>query len=100
LSVPSLSRPEAGWIALLAAHAEGGLPARAFHDRFLAAWREARDTLGGAPAAVEALFFVVEAFDPDPGLRTPPMPWDADEAELAAATRAALARLRAEAGGG
>lgn len=80
------------WEKLLAAFLAGDLSEAAFHDRFLALWRLQRDS--GLPPAIERLFYVVEAFSPLPHLRDPGQPWEADSAELRAATRQALFDLR------
>lgn len=82
-----------GWRALLGSFLAGRLDAAGFHDRFFDEWHAAMNR-GGAdiPEAIEALFFVVEAYCPDPSLRTA-SPYEADDTELAEAVRKADARL-------
>lgn len=81
-----------GWPRLLQDFLAGRISAAVFHDRFFVLWRKQFDG-DTVPAAVERLFFVVEAFTPDPALRDPALPWEADEAELRAAARLALGEL-------
>ena len=84
------------WRSLLSAFDADEIPADVFHDRFFLLWRGQFNGGDPPPAAIETLFFVVEAFCPDPGLRDPSQPWEADEAELHAAVRVALRRLDRE----
>lgn len=83
----------ADWRALIEGLVAGTTDPAVFHDAFLALWRQERDQ--GLPAAIEELFYVVEAFTPDPALRDSTAPWEADEAEVLAAARTALAALEA-----
>lgn len=88
----------ADWQRLVAAFVEGQIDERAFHDRFFELWNavSASGFAVDVPKAVETLFFVVEAYCPDPELRNPDSPCEADDAELRQAATAALAALRAE----
>ena len=79
------------WRRLIGDFLAGSLDAAGFHDGFLALWRRDRDA--GLPEAVDRLFYVVEAFTPDPALRQPDQPWEAGEAELRQAARQALRDL-------
>lgn len=55
----------ADWRALIDAYLDGRLSAEAFARRFLDAWRAQRDArTEPIPAAIESLFFAVEAFEP------------------------------------
>lgn len=83
----------AGWRALLEGFVGGDTPAAAFHDAFFRLWREQFQGGDPPPDAIGTLFYVVEAFCPDPALRNPGDPTEADEAELHAAARVALAAL-------
>ena len=60
------------WAELLAEFANGRLTAEHFHDRFLAAWRRARDCSkhlpDSIPDSIEDLFFTVENYCSDPAL--------------------------------
>lgn len=80
------------WLLLLQDYLAGRMDAAEFHDRFLAAWRAARDRGEPEPAPVADLFYVVEAFTPDPALRGGP--YEASEEELRAAAEQAAIRLR------
>ena len=59
----------AGALQLLDNFAAERLDATSFHNRFLAVWREARDTLVSWPGTIgqilEAVFYSVECFDPN-----------------------------------
>lgn len=83
----------AEWEALLERFLAGDMATEAFHDRFFALWHERFDS-DPAPAPVERLFYVVEAFTPDPALRDARHPWDAEADEVLQAARRALAELR------
>ncbi|MGD9783392.1 MAG: colicin immunity domain-containing protein [Hyphomicrobiaceae bacterium] len=82
-----------GWLELLRAFVSRRTDGRSFHDRFLDRWRVARDRAEPLPVAIDDLFYVVEAYCPDPTLRTPGIPFEADEAELRNSAETALARL-------
>lgn len=82
----------AAWHRLIEGFVAGAIDPGGFHDAFLTLWRQGRDQ--GLPAAIEDLFYVVEAFTPDPDLRDASALWEADEAELLAAARKALAALQ------
>jgi hypothetical protein len=49
----------------------GRMDAAAFHDRFFELWHTTDREHVPAPPAIETLFFVVEAYCPDPALRDP-----------------------------
>lgn len=83
------------WLALIEGFAAGRLGPAAFHDAFFALWHEGFEA--GHPVAVERLFPVVEAYEPDPALRDTAAPWAADEAELREAAGRALSALIGEA---
>ena len=78
------------WRELVGAYVAGGLSTNAFHDRFFDLWHAAEGRGDRLPRAVETLFYEVEAYCPEPELRTGDEP---SEAELKAAAQAALARL-------
>jgi hypothetical protein len=81
------------WERLLAGLVDGRLTTEAFHDDFFVLWR--RQFEGGpVPAPVERLFYVVEAFTPDPALREAGQPWEADADEVLQAARHALYEIR------
>ncbi len=86
---------DAGWHDLLCDYLERRIDERAFHDLFFALWHaaSASDWSVPVPAAIEDLFFVVEAYSPDPELRDPGAAWEADEREVRAAAQRAHARL-------
>lgn len=81
------------WEELLAGFVDGRLTTEAFHDAFFALWR--RQFEGDpVPAPVERLFYVVEAFTPDPALRDAGQPWEADADEVRDAALRALDEIR------
>ncbi|MBL8564701.1 MAG: hypothetical protein JNM89_03185 [Hyphomicrobiaceae bacterium] len=85
---------EVGWRALLGSFREGRVDAVTFHDLFFDRWHAAmRDGGVEIPKANETLFFAVEAYCPDPALRHPDSPFEADDLELSEAIRQARARL-------
>lgn len=83
------------WRELLAAFVDRRINEAIFHDRFFDAWNRlsAAHFAIAPPPAIEELFYVVEAYCPDPALRDPESPYEADDAELRAAAERALARL-------
>lgn len=81
------------WLELLRAFTGRRIEETEFHDRFLRRWRVARDRADWLPDAIEDLFLVVEAYCPEPALRTPDSRFEADDAELRASAEIALARL-------
>lgn len=78
------------WRRLLQCFVSDSIGAAAFHDRFLEAWRTARDRADPEPQPIADLFYVVEAYCPDPSLQGP---YDATELELRAAAEQTLVRL-------
>jgi len=85
----------ADWRALIEAYLDGRLSAEAFARRFLEAWRAEREArLAPIPAAVESLFFAVEAFDGAAQLADSGAVEDDD---MRQAAQRALRELRAEA---
>lgn len=84
------------WTDLLNDFLERRIDERAFHDRFFELWH--RCVSPGAadlpPSAIETLFFVVEAYCPDPLLRDPDNGYEADDAELRTAARTAFRALQ------
>lgn len=85
----------AEWRRLVAALVEHRIDEAAFHDRFFEMWNavSASGFAVEVPKAIETLFFVVEAYCPDPALRDPDSPYEADDAELREAAETALAAL-------
>lgn len=81
------------WLELLRAFAARRIDETVFHDRFVVLWREARDRAEPLPGPIDSLFYVVEAFCPDPALRSPGNRHEADETELRNSAEHALARL-------
>lgn len=86
---------DADWRTLLVGFRDGFIDTRTFHDRFFDLWHacSAADWISPPPAAIEALFYVVEAYSPDPDLRRPDCPWEADEQEPRSAVESALVEL-------
>lgn len=89
----------ADWRRLVAAFVGRDTDEREFHDRFFETWHavSASGFAVEVPKAIETLFFVVEAYCPDPALRDPSSPYEADDAELRQAAETALAALAIEA---
>ncbi len=85
---------DADWRALILDFVSGRSSEAAFHDRFLAAWRATRDAGEPLPPPVGDLFYVVEAYCPDPALRNPASPCEADDAELRLSAEQAFRRLQ------
>ncbi len=84
---------DADWRALVLDFVERRCSEAAFNDLFLDAWRAARDCGKPIPKPVDDLFYVVEAYCPDPALRNPQSPYEADDAALRQSAVEALARL-------
>jgi len=84
---------DARWHILVRDFVARRMDAAAFHDRFFELWHASTRTHAHVPPAIETLFFVVEAYCPDPALRDPDSAYEADEAELEAAAEKALAGL-------
>lgn len=83
----------ADWRALLEAFVDGRIGPDAFARRYLEGWRANRDAHAANPRAIDALFEVVEAYNPDEENRRAT---DADDDELAQAARRALRDLKEE----
>jgi hypothetical protein len=66
------------------------ITAPGFETAFLEAWRAARDSRRAVPQAIDRVFFDVEAYCADPGLRAP---GDLTDDDLVRAARRALADL-------
>jgi hypothetical protein len=83
------------WTDLLDDFLERRIDERAFHDRFFEFWHRcvATGSTDFPPDAIETLFFVVEAYCPDPLLRDPGNGYEADDAELRTAARTAFRAL-------
>lgn len=87
---------DAAWLQLVQSFVDRRIDVDAFHDRFFDLWH-AQSRLGSIyPSAIEQLFFTVEAYCPDPALRDPGSPYEADEAEVRKDAEIALARLKAD----
>jgi len=84
---------DARWHILVRDFVARRMDAAAFHDRFFELWHASQRVDSPVPRAIETLFFVVEAYCPDPALRDPDSAYEADEAELEAAAEKALAEL-------
>jgi hypothetical protein len=84
-----------GWHGLIRDFVERRIDERAFHDRFFELWHANPKTRDAIPPAVETLFYVVEAYCPDPALRDPSSSYEADDAKLRQAAGKALAELPA-----
>ena len=78
---------EGGWRELLQAFVDRRIAEAVFHDRFFERWHvlSAAHFATSPPPAIEELFYVVEAYCPDPALRDPSSPYEADDAERALA---------------
>lgn len=84
------------WHNLVLTFVDKRIDINAFHDRFFELWH-AQPRFGPfCPKAIEQLFFTVEAYCPDPALRDPGSPYEADEAEVRKDAEIALARLNAD----
>ncbi len=87
---------DAAWLELVQSFVDRRIDVNAFHDRFFDSWN-AQPRFGPfCPAAIEQLFYSVEAYCPDPALRDPGSPYEADEAEVRKDAEIALARLKAD----
>ena len=84
---------DARWHILISDFLERRIDERTFHDRFFERWHASDKSRADIPPAIETLFFVVEAYCPDPVLRDPASPYEADGAELRQAAGTALAEL-------
>jgi hypothetical protein len=84
---------DARWHMLVRDFVARRMDERAFHDRFFELWHATDRDHVPAPPAIETLFFVVEAYCPDPALRDPDSTYEADDAELRHAAEKALAEL-------
>jgi hypothetical protein len=84
---------DADWHNLISDFVERRIDERTFHDRFFDRWHASDKTRADLPSAIDTLFFVVEAYCPDPALRDPASPYEADDAELRQAAGTALAAL-------
>ncbi len=85
----------AEWRALIEAFLDDRLSAEAFARRFLEAWRAARDRAEPAPAAIQRLAAVVEAYSPTARAGHP---FEATSAQLRAGAQDALFMLDADSG--
>ena len=83
----------AAWHTLISDFVERRIDERTFHDRFFGRWHASDKSRADIPPAIERLFFVVEAYCPDPALRDPASTYEADDAELRQAAGTALAGL-------
>ena len=83
----------AGWYSLLSAFCSKRIDETVFHDRFFERWRTESRAGASIPSVIETFFYVVEAYCPDPSLRSPGSSFEADEAELRKAAEIALLRL-------
>ena len=84
---------DARWHMLVRDFVARRMDEAAFHDRFFELWHATDREHVPAPPAIETLFFVVEAYCPDPALRDPNSTYEADDAELRQAAEKALAEL-------
>jgi len=82
-----------GWHRLISEFVARRIDERAFHDGFFELWHTAQRTRAAIPPPVETLFYVVEAYCPDPTLRDPASLYEADEGELRDAAEKALPQL-------
>lgn len=89
---------DADWLDALRAFLERRATEAEFHDRFFEIWHwhSSRGFPEPVPKAIEQLFFTVEAYCPDPALRDPTSPYEADDAELRRDAETAFARLNAD----
>ena len=84
-----------GWLQLVEAFVGRRIDVNTFHDRFFELWHEeARTEPSRIPEGIETLFYTIEAYCPDPALRDPGSPFEADEAEVRKDAEFALARLK------
>lgn len=84
------------WLSVVEAFVERRIDENEFHDRFFTIWNwhSNRSFPDPIPKAIEQLFFTVEAYCPDPTLRDPTSPYEADEAELRRDAEIALQKLK------
>jgi hypothetical protein len=86
---------DARWHMLVRDFVARRIDEAAFHDRFFELWHASDRAHVRIPRPIETLFFVVEAYCPDPALRDPNSAYEAHEAELRAAAEKVLAELPA-----
>jgi hypothetical protein len=84
---------DAHWHQLVRDFVERRIDERTFHDRFFERWHASPRTRDDLPPPIEKLFYVVEAYCPDPALRDPKSPYESDDDELRTAAITALAAL-------
>ena len=84
---------DGGWHRLISDFVERRIDERAFHDGFFELWHAAQKANQHVPSPVETLFYVVEAYCPDPALRDSDSLYEADDAELRDAAGNALPQL-------
>ncbi len=84
---------DGGWHPLVRAFVERRIDERTFHDRFFDLWHAAQHANDRVPPPIETLFYVVEAYCPDPSLRDPASLYEANDAELRDAAGKALPDL-------
>jgi hypothetical protein len=86
---------DADWHHLVRDFVERRIDEAAFHDRFFELWHASQRAQETIPRTIETLFYVVEAYCPDPALRDPNSAYEADDAELRQAAETAFAELPA-----
>jgi len=85
---------DADWHNLIQEFVARRIAEATFHDRFFELWRASSQSgHANLPRPIETLFFVVEAYCPDPSLRDPGSAYEADGVELRRAAETALANL-------
>ncbi|MGL4396250.1 MAG: colicin immunity domain-containing protein [Hyphomicrobium sp.] len=84
------------WLELIEAFVARRIDVDAFHDRFFDLWHAGQRLHHDIPPTVEKLFYTVEAYCPDPQLRDPDSPYEADEAEVRKDAHIALGLLKAD----
>ena len=84
------------WLQLVESFVERRIDVDVFHDRLFELWHAQPHFGPFCPNAIEQLFYSVEAYCPDPALRDPGSPYEADEAEVRKDAEIALARLKAD----
>ena len=88
---------DATWHRLIDDFLQRRIDEPTFHDRFFDLWHGASATgwTEGIPPPIDKLFYVVEAYCPDPELRNPDSGYEADERELREAAEQALREFAA-----